>query len=100
MKHSSMDDRAVNFAAVFLVSLFAICCLYPLIYCLSMSFSSDAAVWENSITLLPKGFNLNSYSTVLSKNQFWLSLRNSAIIVVFGLGQNWVLGRNERRAAR
>ncbi|MBO4378241.1 MAG: carbohydrate ABC transporter permease [Clostridia bacterium] len=84
MKHSSMDDRAVNFAAVFLVSLFAICCLYPLIYCLSMSFSSDAAVWENSITLLPKGFNLNSYSTVLSKNQFWLSLRNSAIIVVFG----------------
>lgn len=24
----------------------------------------------------------------------------TAIIVVFGLGQNWVLGRNERRAAR
>ena len=24
----------------------------------------------------------------------------NVFIVVFGLGQNWVLGRNERRAAR
>lgn len=84
MKHYGFDDRAVDIAAIVLVALFAICCLYPLVYCLSMSFSSDSAVWENTITLLPKGFNLQSYSTVLSNSQFWLSLRNSANIVVLG----------------
>ena len=84
MKHYGLDDRMMDAISVLLVVLFAVCCLYPLVYCLSMSFSSDAAVWENSIKLLPKGFNLNSYATVLAKEQFWISLRNSAVIVAAG----------------
>lgn len=84
MKMLSVEDRIVDTVAYLLVITFAICCAYPLIYCLSMSFSDDNAILTNSVTLLPEGFNLESYKTLLSQSQFWISLRNSIILVVAG----------------
>lgn len=84
MKSYNLEDKIVDIVAILLVIIFAACCLYPLLYCVSMSFSDDNAIWNNTVTLLPQGFNLKSYQTVLSKSQFWISLRNSAILVVVG----------------
>ena len=84
MKILSFEDRVVDTVAIILVLVFAICCAYPLVYCLSMSFSDDNAILTNSVTLLPDGFNTDSYKIVLGQQQFWTSLRNSVILVVLG----------------
>lgn len=84
MKRLSLEDKIVDIVAILLATLFAICCLYPLVYCLSMSLSDDNAIWNNTVTLLPDGFNLKSYEMVLSQKQFWISLRNSIVLVVVG----------------
>ncbi len=84
MKILSFEDRVVDTIAYILVIVFAICCAYPLVYCLSMSFSDDNAILTNSVTLLPEGFNLESYIILLGQSQFWTSLRNSVFLVVVG----------------
>lgn len=84
MKMNSFEDRVVDTIAIILVLVFAICCAYPLVYCISMSFSDDNAILSNSVTLLPEGFNIDSYKIVLGQQQFWRSLRNSVILVVVG----------------
>ncbi len=84
MKILSFEDRVVDTVALILVVVFAICCAYPLVYCLSMSFSDDNAILTNSVTLLPEGFNMDSYKILLGQSQFWVSLRNSVILVVVG----------------
>ena len=39
MKIKSLEDRIVDALAALLVSLFALACLYPILYCFSMSLS-------------------------------------------------------------
>lgn len=84
MKIKSMEDRIVDAAAAAFVAVYAICCLYPIIYCLSMSLSSDAAIVKHSVVLLPQGLNLESYKMVLEYPGFLNSLKNSVIYTVLG----------------
>lgn len=84
MKIKSTEDRIVDAAAAIIVTLYAICCLYPIIYCLSMSLSGDAAIVKHSVVLLPEGFNLESYKMVLEYPGFLNSLKNSVIYTVVG----------------
>lgn len=79
MHFKTAEDRIVDTLAVVIVSIFAIICLYPLIYCVSMSFSDDNAILLNKVVLFPIGFNLESYVTVLNQPMFWSSLRNSVV---------------------
>ena len=60
MRIKSTEDRIVDAIAIIIVTLVAIVCLYPIIYCLSMSLSGDDAIVLHSVTLLPQGFNLES----------------------------------------
>ena len=84
MKIKSTEDRIVDAAAAIIVALYAICCLYPIIYCLSMSLSGDAAIVKHSVVLLPEGFNLESYKMVLEYPGFLNSLKNSIMYTVVG----------------
>lgn len=79
MHFKTREDRVVEVMSTILVGLFALICLYPLVYCVSMSFSGDDAILLNKVVLLPVGFNFESYKTVLSQNMFWSSLKNSLI---------------------
>ena len=51
-----------------LLVLFAICCLLPMIYILSRSFSSEAAITSGKVWLWPVGFNTMAYQFVLTTN--------------------------------
>ena len=65
MRIRSAEDRIVDILAAVIVALYAIFCLYPIVYCLSMSLSGDSAIVKHSVWLLPEGFNLESYKMVL-----------------------------------
>lgn len=84
VKVKSTEDRIVDAVAAVLVALVAICCLYPILYCLSMSFSGDDAIIKHNVVLFPKGFNLESYKMILEYPGFLNSLKNSVIYTVAG----------------
>lgn len=84
MKIKNTEDRIVDAAAIVLVSFAAICCLYPIIYCFSMSFSGDEAIVRHTVKLLPKGFSFESYAMVLKDSQFLTALKNSVLYTVVG----------------
>ncbi|NQX65953.1 carbohydrate ABC transporter permease [Paenibacillus alba] len=71
-----------------LISLFllgiAVATLYPFLYMISVSLSSDVYVIKNEISLLPKGLNVNAYSVVLHDDRIWTSYRNTILYVVIG----------------
>lgn len=84
MKVKSLEDRLVDIAAIVIVTFVAVCCLYPIIYCVSMSLSGNEAIITSAVKLLPKGFNLESYKLVLADAEFLRSFFNSAVYTVLG----------------
>ena len=79
MKYKSLEDRIVDVAAIVIVALVALCCVYPIVYCVSMSLSSDDAIVKHSVTLFPVGFSFESYSMVFEDSKFITSLKNSVM---------------------
>lgn len=65
-----------------IVLLIALVCLYPFVYCISMSFSGDSAIFMKSVWLLPKGFSLQSYELIFKNDLFLISLKNSIVYTI------------------
>ena len=56
--------------------------LYPFVNLLAQSFSSEPAIAAGRVDLIPKGFNLTTYRTVMSDPTFWLNYRNTVVYTV------------------
>lgn len=75
-------------AGRFLIILFllavTIVTIYPFLYMLSVSLSSDVYVIKNEINLLPKGVNFKAYEVVLNDPRIWTAYRNTMLYVLAG----------------
>lgn len=76
------------FAYIFL-TLFAIMCLYPLIYSLSMALSDKDAGDLNKVILWPIkdghiGFDFKAMKRVVSDKMFWLAYCNTLFLTFYG----------------
>ena len=58
--------------------------LYPFVYLVAQSFSSDAAASAGKVTLYPIGFNVNTYKYILRDNQFFRYYGNTIFYTVVG----------------
>lgn len=58
--------------------------LYPFVYLVAQSFSSDAAASAGLVTFYPIDFNLNTYKYILRDNQFFRYYLNTIIYTVLG----------------
>jgi putative aldouronate transport system permease protein len=56
--------------------------LYPFVNLLAQSFSSEPAIAAGHVDLIPKGFNLTTYRTVMSDPVFWQNYRNTVVYTV------------------
>lgn len=74
-----------------IVILMTLCCLFPLLNTLAISFSNNSAVNANQVGILPVGFTLSSYKKLLEDNQFWRSAWISVLRVVLGTGLNMLM---------
>ena len=57
--------------------LFALACVYPLLYGLFVSISTENAVNYGKVTFFPRGFNLKAYKRVLDDSRFWMAYCNT-----------------------
>ena len=58
--------------------------LYPFVYLVAQSFSSDAAASAGKVTFYPIGFNVNTYKYMLRDNQFFRYYGNTIFYTVVG----------------
>jgi putative aldouronate transport system permease protein len=56
--------------------------LFPFLNVLAQSFSGQAEINAGKVNLIPKGFNLLTYKTILHDKTFWTSYRNTIVYTV------------------
>ncbi len=66
------------------VGIFALMCLYPLVYSLSSAISAYDPVASGKIVLFPMGFQLEAFASVFEDKYFWASFCNTFFITFFG----------------
>lgn len=83
-RRMSTSDRifySVTSVVIFFLTLIV---LYPIIYIVSASFSSGAAVAEGAVWLWPVDFSLEAYKAVLDYSDIWIGYRNTIFYVIVG----------------
>ena len=73
-----------------LLTVFALCCLYPFLYAISSSISGIDAVEKGEIVLLPKNVQFEAFSRMFNNNNFWNSYSNTLFITFYGT--LWAMG--------
>lgn len=73
-----------------LLTVFALCCLYPFLYAISSSISGIDAVEKGEIVLLPKNVQFEAFSRMFNNNNFWNSYANTLFITFYGT--LWAMG--------
>ncbi len=73
-----------------LLTVFALCCLYPFVYTVSASMSGRHAVEYGQVVLFPKDFQFIAFSKMFSNNMFWNAYTNTLFLTFYGTV--WALG--------
>jgi putative aldouronate transport system permease protein len=73
-----------------LLTVFAICCVYPFFYAISAAISGREAVEYGQIVLFPKDIQFEAFRDMFSNNMFWNSYTNTLFITFYGT--IWAIG--------
>lgn len=84
MKRLDRTEVIFKILSYVLLTLFALCCLYPFIYVLSASLSSKTAVDQGLVTLIPVGFSVETYIAVFNNKTFWIAYTNTFFVTGYG----------------
>ncbi|EHJ01904.1 ABC-type transporter, integral membrane subunit [Clostridium sp. DL-VIII] len=91
LKSKSFGSRFADVCIWSVILLLTAACLFPLVNMVAISFSNKSAAAGNLVGLLPVGFTLDSYKTLLKESQFWRSFGISVLRVVLGTALNLIL---------
>lgn len=67
-----------------LLTMFALCCLYPFLYAISASISGIEEVERSQIVLFPKNIQFEAFSTMFNDNMFWNAYSNTLFLTFYG----------------
>ena len=84
MKRLDRTEIVFKILSYVLLTLFAICCLYPFVYVLSASISSKQAVDAGKVVLWPVQFSIANYVEVFNNKEFWISYSNTFFVTGYG----------------
>lgn len=73
--------RVVN---VIIMLIIVVITLYPVLNIVAKSFSDVKSLTQNSVGIIPKGFNLDTYNLVMKDITFWRDYRNTIIYTILG----------------
>ncbi len=85
------EDKVYYAVSGFLVVLFLLSVLYPIIYVISASFSSGKALMSGRVVLWPVDFTVDGYKAVFRHKDFLTSFGNSVFYTVVGTFINIVM---------
>ncbi len=67
-----------------LLTVFALCCLYPFVYAVSASISGRSAVEYGSVVLFPKDLQFDAFARMFGDNMFWNAYSNTLFLTLYG----------------
>ncbi len=67
-----------------LLTMFALCCLYPFVYAISAALSGRHAVEYSEIILFPKDIQFEAFARMFNNNMFWNAYTNTLFLTLFG----------------
>lgn len=73
-----------NVANTVFMLIICVATLYPFLYLVAQSFSSEEAITKGIVSILPVGFNVQTYKSVLEKGDFLHSYKNTLVYSVLG----------------
>lgn len=74
--------RAFQVINCFLLIIVVVVTLYPFIFVVSQSFSSQQYIAAGEVILFPKGLTTETYNVVMHEKYFWLSYKNTVVYTV------------------
>ena len=80
----STGYRIFTVVNTILMLIISVVTLYPFLYLVSQSFTSDKAIIAGHTSLIPEGFNIDTYKYILSKGEFLMFYKNTIIYTVIG----------------
>ena len=89
-RKTEVSELIFRIVAYFFLIVFAIMCVYPLLYALVSSLSGDVAVDEGSVVIWPIDFQINAFRYVIVDATFWVNYSNTLFLTA--LGTVWALG--------
>ena len=67
-----------------LLTIFAICCIYPFVYAISAAISGRQAVEYGEIVLFPKDIQFEAFAKMFTNDMFWNSYTNTLFLTFYG----------------
>ena len=80
--HDTFGDRVLDWVTTTLLVLVILIIGYPIVYCISCSFSSSSALEAGKVVLWPVEPTLQAYEFILDYKQVWTGFRNSLFYTV------------------
>lgn len=91
MPNENKESRFFQIAVNTILVIITIIIVYPLVFVISASLSDPLYLLKGEISLLPKGFTLESYSKIINFDDVWVGYKNTFIYVTIGTLINLVL---------
>lgn len=85
-----VSELVFKILSYLLLTLFALCCLYPFVYAISAAISGKYYVDYNQIILFPKEIQFQAFKRMFSSNLFWNAYSNTLFLTFYGT--IWSLG--------
>ena len=67
-----------------LLTIFALCCLYPFVYAVSAAISGRDAVEYSQVVLFPKDIQFDAFKRMFNNNMFWNAYSNTLFLTLYG----------------
>ena len=89
MKRLDKSEIIFKIFAYVVLTIFALMCVYPLIYCLAVALSDKAAGDSSSVILWPIvnghiGIDITAFKSVITNKMFWLAYCNTLFLTFYG----------------
>lgn len=76
--------NATGLAISLILSVMALCMIFPFVYVILVSFTSGIAYHPNSLMIWPQKWSVEAYRMIFTGNGFFSSLKSSVFITVIG----------------
>ena len=84
IKRLDTTELIFKIIAYTLLTVFAIFCLYPFVYSVSVAISGEDAVAKGLVTLLPIDPQFDAFIHVMKDREFWLCYANTLFLTLVG----------------
>lgn len=91
MKRLDTSELVFKIVSYTILILFALCCIYPLIYVISFSLSGYDAISRGKVTFLPVDVQVYAYKALFTDRLFWTAYCNTLFYAGYGTAVSMVV---------